>query len=191
MGDVAHGRQGIPVPVPRRLPASLGNDHLVAHAWAVEGFNDLVDIAHTWNENLWVIEVCNAVMKDLESGRLVRKHGHRVTCMSDADELRGLLARHPSGDSAIALLLVFRAEHDARCRRGENFFIAIKSMIEKETCGHWGARKYRVARDILLREGLIEEVIPACGTRSAEYRLADRVLTPSVAEQLKRSAGNA
>jgi hypothetical protein len=173
------------------------NDHLCAHAWAIEDFNSCLDIARTWNEDLqtrWgiapleengsdgVIAVCKSVMADLDRGRLVRTHKQRAIAITDGDELGRLVAKYDAGDSALALLMKFRVEHTARCRRGETFYICIKAMVEEESMGRWAARKYRAARDILLKEGLIELVVPASGTRPAEYRLAERLLTPSLAE---------
>ncbi len=47
--------------------------------------------------------------------------------------------------------------------------------------GHWAARRYREARDTLLKARLLEKVAEARGRRAAQYRLSQRVLTPSVA----------
>jgi hypothetical protein len=92
--------------------------------------------------------------------------------VSDADEVRYLCSLSTNGDSAFTLLQLFRAEHGARCRRGETFVISISSMVEQRVLGRWSARKYREARDLLLEAGSIQEVHPAQPGRMAEYTLA-------------------
>jgi len=167
------------------------NDHLASHAWAIEDFDAALDVSMTWNDNLAdqgieklpddeVIEVCKAVMADLDAGKLVRKQHQRATALTDADEVRHL-ALYSNGDAAFMLLQLFRAEHDARCRRGETFVINVEGMVAKRSLGCWSARKYREARDTLLALGLIKCVKPAAFRSAAEYVLGDRILTPSVA----------
>lgn len=168
------------------------NDHLAAHGWAIEDFDACLDVARTWNDDLFdahgierlpdeeVIEVCTAVMADIEKGKLVRKHQQRATCLSDADEVRHL-AIYSNGDAAFMLLQLFRAEHDARCKRGETFVINVEGMVKKRSLGCWSARKYREARDTLLALGLIKCVKPAAFRSAAEYILGERLLTPSIA----------
>jgi hypothetical protein len=125
-------------------------------------------------------------MKDLERGRLVRTHKQRAIRISDADEIRAMLSLYDNGEAAFAMMMLWRAEHGARCRAGDTFIICIKAMVEAQTMGTWGARKYRLARDICLHARLIELVSEARGTRAAEYRLTDRVLTSSVAERARK-----
>lgn len=169
------------------------NDHLCAHAWAIEDFDNALDIANTWNDDLFethgierlpddeVLAVCKAVMVDLDKGKLVRKERQRATSMTDADEVRQMAMMFSNGDSALMLLMLFRAEHDARMARGATFVINIEGMVKKQVLGNWSARKYREARDTLLAANMIECVRPAAYRRAAEYRLTDRVLTPSIA----------
>ncbi len=176
------------------------NDHLCAHASFIEDFNACLDVAQTWNDNLAdhfaierlpddeVVEVCTAVMADLEKGKLTRFHQQRATSRTDADEIRQMAAMFSNGDSALMLLMLFRAEHDARMGRGETFVINIEGMVNKQVLGNWSARKYREARDTLLATGLIECVRPAAFRRAAEYRLTERVLTPSIAKRTARGA---
>ena len=176
------------------------NDHLCAHASFIEDFNACMDVAQTWNDNLAddygyerlpddeVVEVCTAVMDDIAKGKLVRFHQQRATSRTDADEIRQMAAMFSNGDSALMLLMLFRAEHDARMARGETFVINIEGMVKKQVLGNWSARKYREARDTLLEFGLIECVRPAAYHRAAEYRLTDRVLTPSTAARARRGA---
>lgn len=169
------------------------NDHLVAHAWAIDDYNACLDIARTWNDHLCetsgieqlpdaeVIEVCRRVMADLGDGKLVRTHRQRAIAITDADEVRRMVSLYENGTDALAFLLLLRAEHRARCLRGETFALCVKSMVGAQTMGHWAARKYRAVRDTLLDAGLIEKVAEARGRRAAQYRLSKRVLTPSVA----------
>ena len=125
------------------------------------------------------IEVCKTIMADIERGKLVRTRRQRAIAITDADEVRHLLATYKNGDAALALLLLLRAEHGARCLRGESFAICARAMVEARTMGTWAARKYREARDMLLHTGLIEPVSPASRHMAAQYRLAKRLLTSS------------
>jgi hypothetical protein len=174
------------------------NDYLVAHAWAwgdcdthQERMNAALDKAGQFNEKLArlgremldddEIELRTAqVIRDLEAGKIERRLGRRATCTSDADEIRALCEFSANGDSAFTLLQLFRAEHDARCKRGETFKIIINAMVETKVLGGWSARKYRDARDLLLQLGLIIQVSPETPTHRAEYFLPDRTLTPSL-----------
>jgi hypothetical protein len=195
-----HGVKGTARTLGKAFPAlfrdgsrKLGlNDHLAAHAWAIDDFDTCLDIAHTWNDDLsetWgleplseteVIGVCRGILVDLERGKLVRTHRRRAIAITDADEVRAMSV-YDNGPDALAFLLLLRAEHRARCCRGETFALCVKSMVEARTMGHWAARRYREARDTLLKAGLIETVAEARGRRAAQYRLRQRVLTPSVA----------
>lgn len=177
------------------------NDHLCAHAGFIEDFDACLDVAHTWNDDLFerfgverlpdeeVVEVCTAVMKDIEQGKLVRTRGHRATAITDADEIRRIIATYANGDAAFAFLMLLRAEHTARCLRGETFVLNVKGMVAAETMGTWAARKYRDARDTLLSAGLIVEVSPASYRRAAEYRLGDRLLTEARVASAPSGAG--
>lgn len=169
------------------------NDHLCAHAGFIEDFNTCLDLACSWNEDLHdrrgmeklpfeeVEEVCRSVMHAIESGKLVRTLRLRATAWSDADEVRRLAAMSQNGAAAFTLLMLLRAEHGARCLRGETFALCIEAMVNAETLGDWSARRYREARDALLRVGLIE-CVSEC-QRPAQYRLTDRASTPSIAQR--------
>ena len=167
------------------------NDHLCAHAWAVPDgdFDTLLDIARMWNDDLFdtrgieplpeteVIEVCRAVFRDLESSKIVRRRGLRSVCISDGAEVDAL-ANHPE---AYLLLQKLRAEHSARCRRGETFAISANAMAENRTLGNWSSQRIRKARDVLLERGFIRCVMREMRGRAAQYVLCDRILTPSIA----------
>lgn len=168
------------------------NDHLVAHAWAIDDFETCLDIARNWNDDLHdiqglerlsddkVVAICTSVMADVESGKIVRTRRQRAIAITDADEISGLLASNRNGDAALALLLKLRAAHGERCRRGGTFVLCVEAMVKARTMGTWAARKYREARNALLRAGLIELVSPARQHVPAQYRLAERLLTPGL-----------
>lgn len=175
------------------------NDYLCAQAGFFDDIDDCLDAAWTWIDNYFdrwgvpklpdeeVLEVCRSVLADSDKGKLVRTLGLRAIAVSDADEIRWLTKEYQNGDAALTLLLLFRAEHTARCLRGETFAICIEAMVNAETLGGWSARRYRDARDVLLSLGLIELVSESCGPRAAQYRLAERRPTPSVALSGKRA----
>jgi hypothetical protein len=176
------------------------NDQLTRHGPFFDGegeelLNSVLEKAAQLNEELprlgyemlddrEILTRAKQIVKDIESGKIERRLGLRATCVSDADEVRFLAALAPNGDSAFALLQLFRAEHGARCKRGETFKIAIKSMVECRVMGRWSTRKYREARDLLLQAGSIIEVVPAKARQAAEYMLAERKPTPSLATTL-------
>ena len=173
------------------------NDFLVSQAWAFDEadlMTSALDVARTWNDNLpkagyeslddsEVMVRVRQVVKDLEAGKLERRQSMRATCTSDADEVRYLCGIE-GGDSAFALLQLLRAEHAARCKAGQTFIINVEGMVASRVMGSWAARKYRAARDVLIAEGLIIMVKPAVWKRAAEYVLADRILTPSIAVRM-------
>lgn len=189
-----------PLPAPMRLGTGhfrdgsrkLGlNDHLAGVAWSFDSIDGALDAARTWNNRLGdsglepmadeeVMSVVTSVMKDLEAGKLERRLRQRAACTSDADEIRWLSAMD-GGDGAFMLLQLLRAEHAGRTARGKTFVLNVRGMVTARTLGSWGARKYRGARDLLLQTGLLIETSPAGYRRAAEYRLAPRLLTPSVA----------
>lgn len=148
-------------------------------------------MARTWNDDLFdkhgikkltddkVIKICKAIMSDIEKGKIVRMHGLRGTALTDADEVRRIMTM-PNGDGALAFLMLLRAEHGARCKRGETFMLNVAAMVEARTMGSWAAPKYRNARDTLLAAGRIKQVTPASSCRAAKYVLTDRALSPSL-----------
>lgn len=174
------------------------NDHLVAHAWALEDMDTCVDIARTWNDDLQhaysierladekVVAICRSVMADVESGKIVRTRHQRAIAITDADEISHLLASDRNGDAALALLLKLRTAHGRRCQMGGTFALCAAAMVKARTMGAWSARKYREARNVLLQAGLVELVSAARPHVAAQYRLTKRALTPSIA---RRKAG--
>lgn len=164
------------------------NDFLVAHGWAFEDLDGALDMAHTWNAALSelgleplddseVTKRTMSVMRDFEAGKIKRWHRQGAACTSDADEIRYLTAGFSNGADAFTLLLLLRAEHGARCLRGETFGIVPKAMAEAQVLGRWGHQRYRNARETLLEAGRISEVAPATRRRPAKYTLVERVPT--------------
>lgn len=167
------------------------NDHLVAHAWAFDSVDGALDVARTWNSTLAelgfeplddgeILRRTDAVMRDLDIGKIGRWHGRRASCTSDVAEIRHLTAKYPNGADALALLLLLRGEHGARCLRGETFAIVPKAMAAARVIGGWGHQRYRDARETLLGASHIKEVAPATSRVPAQYTLTERV--PAVSE---------
>lgn len=177
---------GLPANAYRNGSRGLGlNDYLVAHSWAFEDFDGGLDVARTWNEQLQdhgiaplddaeVIKRVEVVMRDLRAGKIDRWHRRGAACISDGDEIRYLTARYSNGADAFTLLLLLRAEHQARCLRGETFVIVPKAMAEAHVIGEWGHQRYRNARETLLEAGRIREVAPATARAPAKYTLVAR-----------------
>lgn len=167
------------------------NDFLVKQAWAFESFDDLLEVAVEWNQNLTevglppmdadeVMTVAKAVWADLEKGLIERRHRQRATCMSDADEVRYLLAAGQNGSDALGLLMLFRAEHAGREKRSETFMINPNAMAKANTTGDWSPARIRKARDLLINLGFVEKVAEARRGFAAQYRLRERILTASL-----------
>src|SRR5262249_35733497 len=87
---------------------------------------------------------------------------------------------------AVALLMLLRAEHTARCKAGGTFALNFVGMVKCRVLGSWSVRRYSRARDILLAHGRIKRVRAADRKRrlAAEYALCERALTPNMAIQL-------
>ena len=120
-----------------------------------------------------------AVLKDRDAGKIERRHQRRAAASIAADEIRLLTSAARNGDAAIALLALLRAEHGARVKRGETFAINASAMASAETLGRWSARKYRAARDLLLRTGFIQVVVMGSQGRLAACRRS----TPSLIDR--------
>lgn len=177
------------------------NDALCKHVAFCSDFNELLDKAVTHCMALCdqhgvemlphaeVVERAQAVWNDHRAGKIERFAGFRATAQVGVDEVRYLTAVHEQGDSAMALLTLFRGEHGARMDRGETFKIMCDAMAEAETLGLWSARKYRIARDILIEHGFIEVVVAQKGRKPAEYRLCERRHLPSLERQRAAAKG--
>ena len=170
------------------------NRFLCSQAWACETFDDLLDCAHTFNMNLESIgedpldddEICKrtaAVWNDLKAGKLQRWHASRTVARTDADEIKDICARGKNGGDAVALLMLLRAEHQARILRGETFALNTQAMAEQGTLD-WTVERFRNAIKLLLEADYIRIVSKGKNTRggrkATQYTLTPRVLSPSM-----------
>jgi Bifunctional DNA primase/polymerase, N-terminal len=138
------------------------------------------EVGYSTLEDEEVVRRTTAVVEDIKTGRIQPRQGLRSTCISDADEVRLFARLSSTGDASFMLLMLLRAEHDARCTRGETFKLKIDAMAEAGVLGNWSPKKYRNARDLLLKEGFIRTVKPARYKTPAEYALCPRALTPGL-----------
>jgi hypothetical protein len=157
------------------------NDELCRHAWAVDCFEELLDVAQTFNSNLIdaleaeeVVRRAGAVWKDLEAGKIERLVGRPSRRRSEREKLCRLDPR--LGGDAYLLLDELKDSHAARCRRGETFSITPKAMARDQVVPGWSRKTYEKARDLLLKAGCIEKVSEfknsKAGRVGAQYRLA-------------------
>ena len=121
------------------------NRYLCSQAWACDSFDELLDCAHTFNDNLekkgyepltdaQVVDRANQVWMDLEAGKLERWHSGPAVARSDAQEIKDLASRSAShGGDAFMLLMPLRSEHGARVLRGETFALDVLAMVRCQT----------------------------------------------------------
>jgi hypothetical protein len=161
------------------------NRLLCKHAAFTETFDELLDVARTINEDFLpplddaeVVKRTRAVWNDVQSGKLERWVGCKAVARITKDEISQLCAADRNGADAIALLMTLRAEHGARCRRGETFCIVAEAMQRAQTIPGWHWKRIARARDLLLQVGLIELVSPHTltpgGRLPAQYKLATK-----------------
>jgi Bifunctional DNA primase/polymerase, N-terminal len=157
------------------------NDALCEQVWAVNTEGELLDVAREINlgfpvplDDAEVISRTHAVWNDRVEGILQNWRGRKATARPCRDELRMLSALGSNGGDAAMLLMLLRAEHTARVRRGESFAINPKAMAERRSL-QWTPRRFRGARDALLRGGFITVAEPCKNSRngrvSAQYTL--------------------
>lgn len=160
------------------------NSILCRHAGFCDGFDELLDVARTHNANFLpplpdseVVKRTRQAWRDAQAGKIEPWVGRKAVARTNADEIRRLnIMSRNNGSDAVTLLLLLRAEHGARCRRGETFCLATEAMQQKQTIPGWTSKRYAAARDVLLEAGL---VVLASRCRSigsgwlpAQYRLA-------------------
>lgn len=157
------------------------NRCLCSYAGDIWSFDDALAVAREYNGELVAAGLpplddgelykrTEQFWRDLNAGKVQRWRNGRAHGSADGDEIRELVAMDQNGPDAFALLMLLRAEHGARCARGETFAIMSKAMSEQRVLGKWSARKYREARDLLLAAGKIELVKEATPRQPAEYR---------------------
>lgn len=159
------------------------NRILCRHAAFCDDFEGLLDVARNANadfpkplEDKEVVKRAKQVWRDAEAGKLEPWVGGKSVVRTNAAEVKQLSALSRNGPDAFMLLMLLKAEHGARCRRGETFFIVADAMQRAGSLPRWSSKRITAARDILLKAGLIIRVTAArsIGTRvlPAEYSLA-------------------
>ena len=160
------------------------NDKLVSVINFFDTYEEALDYAHTVNmqfadhgiaklDDEEVADRTRQVWQDRDE--LERWIGRKATATTHVDEIR-IIASYPNGPDALMLVQLLRAEHGARSKRGEGFQISIDAMVRHRVLGDWSARRYRNARDVALKEGLI--VVLELGERGKAtiYGLTNRRL---------------
>jgi hypothetical protein len=154
------------------------NDYLVSQVCFCTSFDELLDVAHTWNRNLSehgyepledaiVVSRANTVWGHHLEGRfepMLGRDGVAKTKLSEIDLLLGLNPKY-AGDANM-LLTKLKIEHSARCRRGESFPVCVKAMARDNVLSGWTRERYQNAKDLLLTAGLLKCV--------SEFRITDR-----------------
>jgi len=161
---------------------------LCSQSWACDSFDDLLDCAHTINSNFEdlglallddneVLTRTAAVWSDLEAGKLERWHSSPAVVRTSAKEVWDLCSRGKHGGDGVALLMVLRAEHQARVHRGETFALDAKAMSAHQSLP-WTIERFRNAIRFLLEAGYIELVSSYKNTKqgreAARYTLRAR-----------------
>jgi hypothetical protein len=148
------------------------NDYLVGQVCFCDTFDELLDVARTWNqerladhakgplEDAIVIARASVVWRQRnEEGRFEPWHHGEGVAKVDLRELNKLLALDSKGaGDAVALLAFLRVKHAARCRRGETFVLTPKAMERNQVLKGWTRERYEKARDLLLKAGLVVRV---------------------------------
>ena len=121
-----------------------------------------------------------AVWKDLEAVKLERWRSSRAVARTDGEEVKLLSSLGKNGGDALMLLMLFRAEHQARVLRGETFAINPKAMASCKSL-HWSRERFENAKHLLLQNNFIRRVSEgrcgSAGRSSAQYTLVPRQLS--------------
>lgn len=164
------------------------NDHLVKNASWADSFDEVLDVAMTWNDDHLtkygiekleegeVMQIAAAVWKDLKAGKLERWHGRRATVRSNLSEIDQLAAISKDGMAAYMLLMKLRGEHGGRMARNETFALNQVAMAKAGTIPNWTRYDYEKARAVLLKAGMLEIVETPSNSRAGRqptrYKLA-------------------
>lgn len=164
------------------------NDYLVSQVCFCSNFDELLDVARTWNEDVperngkppleeeKLISRANVVWQQHLEGRFEPMIGKGRVAKMRASEMDTLLALSPknAGD-AVMLLSKLRIEHSARCRRGKTFPVCVKAMARDNVLLGWTKERYQNAKELLLEAGLLKCTSEFRDTRegrhAALYRL--------------------
>jgi hypothetical protein len=139
------------------------NDYLCGHGASCETWDELLDIARTWNENLGrlgllalpeerVIKAVGEVWNGVESGRITNWHRTDAKAILSSDEILHLHS------DAFRLLALLRTQHTARCRSGGTFAISPLAMEEQKVLPGMSRRQFERARDALIQANKIRQV---------------------------------
>lgn len=143
----------------------------------VDGFEDLLDVARTRNDecepildDAEVVKVASSAWRYQITGRnFYSSHGFAPAM--PLTEVMALAELHP-GDTA-ALLCFLRIKHSARMKRGETFHLATDAMEKANVLPGWSRKHYRMAIDRLLDGRFLEVVRQGRPGVAAEYVLSD------------------
>ena len=138
------------------------NDYLVSRVCHCADFDELLDVARTWNENLRdhgyepmedaiLIRRARVVWQQHEQGRFLPMIGQGGVAKTTRSEMDVLLALNPkiAGD-ALLLLARLKIEHSARCARGKSFALDVRAMARDNVIAGWSRDRYQNAKDLLL-----------------------------------------
>ena len=149
------------------------NDNLIRHVCHCDTFDDLLEVARGVNASLAdsavqplddgeVVERAKAVWADCRAGKIEKWAGGPGVQRVHLVEMEALERIDPRrAPDALFLLLKLRAEHAARCARGETFAISPTAMAQHQVLSGWTRDRYAAARDLLLQAERIVEISAA------------------------------
>ena len=148
------------------------NRYLVSRVCYCADFDELLDVARTWNEDLRdhgyepledtiLIRRARVVWQHHQQGRFVPMLKQGGIARSPDDEIDTLARLNPkiAGDAHM-LIARLRIKHSARCKRGGTFAICAPAMERDQVILGWTRARYENARDLLLAAQLLKCVSP-------------------------------
>ena len=164
------------------------NDYLVSQVSFCDSFDELLDVARTWNDNLSkirrelldddkVIKWAKTVWKQRENFQpMLGRGGVARVPRDETDRLLQADPKH-AGD-ALLLLARLRMDHTARVSRGETFAVSERAMHAANCIPGWKLDAYRHSKRVLLQAGLLTCVREFRNTKegryAAKFTFADR-----------------
>ena len=164
------------------------NDYLVSQVKFCDIFNELLDVARSWNDNLpkagrklldddKVIKWANTVWKQRENFQpMLGRGGVARVPRDETDRLLQADPKH-AGD-ALLLLARLRMDHTARVSRGKAFVLSERAMHAANSIPGWKLDAYRHSKRLLLQAGLLTCVSEFRNTKvgrcAAQFTFADR-----------------
>ena len=121
-----------------------------------------------------VVGIAKSVWDDFRAGKIKGWHGGPSVVKTSRAEMQDLLNYGRHGPDALALLVLLRANHAARCLRGEHFAITPKSIVEHGHLPGFTRQRIENARDLALKSGQLIRVRPFDRKTHApaQYKLA-------------------